>query len=89
MMEEQLRSVTALTVFPSRANFVYVRVPEAVEGTDLRDILLTEYFRIAARPARQVEWLIDALRRGLEQLLGRERQGTAVGSCGLIPVVRR
>jgi histidinol-phosphate/aromatic aminotransferase/cobyric acid decarboxylase-like protein len=42
-LEGRLRSVAGLTVYPSRANFVYVRVPAEVDGTELRNGLLTEH----------------------------------------------
>ena len=42
-MERRLRSVPGLTVFPSRANFVYVRIPEPIDGVALRNWLLCEH----------------------------------------------
>jgi histidinol-phosphate/aromatic aminotransferase/cobyric acid decarboxylase-like protein len=42
-LEDALRGVEGLLVFPSRANFVYVRVPDEVDGVGLRNRLLTEY----------------------------------------------
>jgi histidinol-phosphate/aromatic aminotransferase/cobyric acid decarboxylase-like protein len=42
-LEGRLRSVPGLTVYPSRANFVYVRVPAGVDGRELRNVLLTEH----------------------------------------------
>ena len=42
-MEQRLRSVPGLTVFPSRANFVYVRIPEPIDGVALRNWLLCEH----------------------------------------------
>lgn len=42
-LERRLRAVPGLTVYPSRANFVYVRVPVGVDGRALRNVLLTEY----------------------------------------------
>jgi histidinol-phosphate/aromatic aminotransferase/cobyric acid decarboxylase-like protein len=43
LLEWRLREVPGLTVYPSRANFVYVRANDAVDGTALRDRLLTEH----------------------------------------------
>jgi histidinol-phosphate/aromatic aminotransferase/cobyric acid decarboxylase-like protein len=40
-LEAALRGVEGLTVFSSRANFVYVRVPDEVDGISLRNHLLT------------------------------------------------
>lgn len=85
ILEDELGDLPALRVFPSRANFAYVRVEDDVDGTALRDHLLTEhgcfvrqcgnklgsdgqFFRIAARPADEVEFLIDALRSSLREL---------------------
>jgi histidinol-phosphate/aromatic aminotransferase/cobyric acid decarboxylase-like protein len=84
-MEQRLRSLPGVTVFPSRANFVYVQVPAAIDGVALRNWLLCEYgylvrecgnklgsdssyFRLAARPAEQVEALVEALRTAMLQL---------------------
>lgn len=39
----RLRTVPGLTVFPSKANFAFVRVPEAVDGLSLRDRLLSRH----------------------------------------------
>lgn len=43
VLERRLRSVPGLTVFPSRANFVYVRIPEPIDGVVLRNWLLCEH----------------------------------------------
>jgi histidinol-phosphate/aromatic aminotransferase/cobyric acid decarboxylase-like protein len=42
-LELALRGVEGLRVFPSRANFVYVRLPDEVDGVGLRNRLLTEH----------------------------------------------
>lgn len=42
-MLHQLEKVPGLRVFPSRANFLYVELPENVSGRKLRDRLLKEY----------------------------------------------
>ncbi|HWE38381.1 MAG TPA: histidinol-phosphate transaminase [Isosphaeraceae bacterium] len=42
-LEFALRGVEGLRVFPSRANFVYVRVPDEIDGVCLRNRLLTEH----------------------------------------------
>jgi histidinol-phosphate/aromatic aminotransferase/cobyric acid decarboxylase-like protein len=41
--ERRLRSIPGLTVYPSRANFVYVRMPAGVDGRALRNTLLVEH----------------------------------------------
>ena len=42
-MSRQLEKVAGLTVFPSRANFLYVELPPHVPGRKLRDQLLQHY----------------------------------------------
>jgi threonine-phosphate decarboxylase len=42
-LEAALRAVPALTVYTSRANFVYTEVPRYVDGIALRNRLLTEH----------------------------------------------
>lgn len=42
-MEKSLAEIPFLTVFPSRANFNYVRLDGRISGEDLRNHLLTEY----------------------------------------------
>lgn len=42
-LEMGLRSVSGLKVFPSRANFVYFRVPDGVSGPELRNRLLEDH----------------------------------------------
>ncbi|WP_338674811.1 histidinol-phosphate transaminase [Streptomyces sp. SCSIO 30461] len=39
----QLSRLPGLTVYPSQGNFVYVRLPEGIDGAVLRDRLLEEY----------------------------------------------
>jgi len=41
--EARLRAIDGLTVFPSLANFVYVHLPEGVDGRRVREALLTEF----------------------------------------------
>ena len=42
-MTERLATVSGLTVYPSKANFLYVALPERVSGRTLRDRLLKNY----------------------------------------------
>lgn len=80
----QLRTLPELRVFPSFANFAYVKVDDRIAGDELRDRLLLEhgcfvrncgnkvqgspqYFRLAARPQPEVDYLITALRAELCQ----------------------
>lgn len=41
--EAELRQVPGLTVYPSRANFVYVKMPAGIDGVEMRSRLLTEH----------------------------------------------
>ena len=42
-MEEELGRVSGLQLFPSKANFLFVRLPENISGRVLRDLLLANY----------------------------------------------
>jgi len=42
-LEEQLSTVTGLTVYPSKANFVFVELPDGVSGRTVRDQLLKHH----------------------------------------------
>jgi histidinol-phosphate/aromatic aminotransferase/cobyric acid decarboxylase-like protein len=42
-MTEQLATVPGLTIYPSKANFLFVELPEGVSGRTLRDQLLKDY----------------------------------------------
>jgi threonine-phosphate decarboxylase len=42
-MAQRLSTVSGLTVYPSRANFLFIELPEAVPGKALRDRLLKNY----------------------------------------------
>jgi histidinol-phosphate/aromatic aminotransferase/cobyric acid decarboxylase-like protein len=42
-MEHRLRKLSELTVFASRANFVYAQIPVWINGVSLRDWLLSEF----------------------------------------------
>lgn len=42
-MQQKLAGVSALQLFPSKANFLFVRLPEIISGRFLRDRLLTNY----------------------------------------------
>src|SRR5262249_49502594 len=43
VLEVALRGLEGLRIFPSRANFVYVRLPDEIDGVCLRNRLLTEH----------------------------------------------
>jgi len=42
-MAEQLSTVAGLTVYPSKANFIFVELPDGVSGRTLRDQLLKNH----------------------------------------------
>jgi threonine-phosphate decarboxylase len=42
-MTERLKTVPGLTVYPSKANFLFIELPEGVPGRTLRDRLLENY----------------------------------------------
>lgn len=42
-MTEQLSAVSGLTIYPSKANFLFVQLPEQISGRRLRDRLLQNY----------------------------------------------
>jgi threonine-phosphate decarboxylase len=80
-----LQQVKEFTVFPTNANFVYIKVPDHINGDTLRDRLLnnqgcfvrncgnkigctSQYFRIAARPKEEVDYLITAINTELQLL---------------------
>jgi threonine-phosphate decarboxylase len=78
-------TISELTLFPSYANFVYVKVDDKINGDELRDSLLvnqacfvrncgnkvngsSQYFRIAARPKEEVDYLINALKVEIDEI---------------------
>ncbi|MET9480368.1 histidinol-phosphate transaminase [Streptomyces sp. NPDC006638] len=85
-MTARLAQLPGLTVYPSQGNFVFVRLPEGVDGTVLRDRLLAEHGVLvrecgnkvgsSSRFLRLVVRQEDQVRRlisGLEQVLyGRQ-----------------
>lgn len=42
-LDRHLRSIPGLAVFPSQANFVYVQLPEPMDGVALRNWMISEY----------------------------------------------
>jgi threonine-phosphate decarboxylase len=83
-----LKQVREFTVFPTNANFVYIRVADHINGDMLRDRLLdnqgclvrncgnkigctSQYFRIAARPKEEVDYLMAAIKTEVQFLSER------------------
>jgi histidinol-phosphate/aromatic aminotransferase/cobyric acid decarboxylase-like protein len=42
-LEDRLRSIPALKVYPAQANFVYLQMPQGIDGVALRNRLLCEH----------------------------------------------
>ncbi len=40
---QKLRSITQIKVFPSNANFVFIKIPDFIDGRKFRDHLITNY----------------------------------------------
>ncbi len=83
-----VNQVKEFTVFPTNANFVYIRLANHINGDTLRDRLLynqgcfvrncgnkigctSQYFRIAARPKEEVDYLMAAIHAELQALSTR------------------
>lgn len=88
-LKAAFQSFKEFTLFPSYANFIYVKLTDAVNGDDLRDRLLlnqscfvrncgnkincsSQYFRIAARPKEDINFLVAAITK---ELRGKENTG--------------
>lgn len=84
-LEQRLRRIPGLEVYPAQANYVYLRLPPGIEGVALRNHLLVQHgcllrecgnklgsdsrhFRIAARPAPEIDYLIENLAQSLAEL---------------------
>ncbi len=84
-LSERFEELPEFTVYPTHSNFIFVKLCDSINGTELRDRMLQnhgcfirncgnklgsseQYFRIAARPADDVNHLMDALKRELSSL---------------------
>lgn len=83
-MTEQLSTVAGLTVYPSKANFLSVELPDGMSGRRLRDRLLKNYGLMVRecsnktgaseqyqRLAVQTRAAVDVLVRALREELAR------------------
>jgi threonine-phosphate decarboxylase len=85
---DSVKQIKEFTVFPTNANFIYIRVADHIDGDILRDRLLnnqgcfvrncgnkigctSQYFRIAARPKAEVDYLIAAIKSELHSMSER------------------
>jgi len=99
-LERELRNIPGLGVFPSRANFVYARLPEGFDAVRLRNHLLGEHgcllracgdkegsdsrsLRIAARPAPEVDFLVERWVQSASELGQTSGSPPARGQGGL------
>lgn len=84
-LSERFEELPEFTLFPTHSNFIFVKLRNDINGTQLRDRLLQnhgcfvrncgnklgsseQYFRIAARPAGDVNYLVEALKVELAAL---------------------
>ncbi len=84
-LSERFEELPEFTVYPTHSNFIFVKLRDDINGTELRDRVLQhhgcfirncgnklgyseQYFRIAARPADDVNHLINAFKIELHAL---------------------
>ena len=85
MMNSQLGQFPELTVFPSQANFLLVKLPGSVDGAELCDYLLTEHHLLVRQCGNKIGMTSQFMRFGVrpdteverlvEGLRGVERLG--------------
>jgi histidinol-phosphate/aromatic aminotransferase/cobyric acid decarboxylase-like protein len=85
MMNSQLNQFPELTVFPSQANFLLVKLPGSVDGAELCDYLLTEHHLLVRQCGNKIGMTSQFMRFGVrpdteverlvEGLRGVERLG--------------
>jgi histidinol-phosphate/aromatic aminotransferase/cobyric acid decarboxylase-like protein len=99
-LSERFEELPEFTVYPTHSNFIFVKLREGINGTELRDRMLqnhscfirncgnklgssAQYFRIAARPTEDVNFLVEALRHELSAMQdsSRELRGEESGLC--------
>lgn len=85
-LSERFEELPEFTLFPTHSNFIFVKLRNDINGTQLRDRLLQnhgcfvrncgnklgsseQYFRIAARPAEDVNYLVEALKVELAAII--------------------
>lgn len=84
-LSERFEELPEFTVYPTHSNFIFVRLCDGINGTELRDRMLQnhgcfirncgnklgsseQYFRIAARPAEDINYLVNAFRHELSNM---------------------
>lgn len=85
-LSERFEELPEFTIFPTHSNFIFVKLRDNINGTQLRDRMLQnhgcfirncgnklgsseQYFRIAARPAEDVNYLTEAFKVELAALV--------------------
>ncbi|PUA27389.1 MAG: hypothetical protein B0W54_12460 [Cellvibrio sp. 79] len=78
-LSERFEELPDFTVYPTHSNFIFVKLTDDINGTELRDRVLqnhgcfirncgnklgssAQYFRIAARPAEDINHLVNAFK---------------------------
>lgn len=78
-LSERFEELPEFTIFPTHSNFIFVKLRDNINGTQLRDRMLQhhgcfirncgnklgsseQYFRIAARPVEDVNYLVEAFK---------------------------
>lgn len=86
-LSERFEELPEFTIYPTHSNFIFVKLRDEINGTELRNRLLQnhgcfirncgnklgsneQYFRIAARPAEDVNYLVDAFKLELSSMQG-------------------
>lgn len=81
-LSERFEELPEFTLFPTHSNFIFVKLREDIDGTQLRDRMLQnhgcfirncgnklgsseQFFRIAARPTKDVNYLVNAFKEEL------------------------
>jgi threonine-phosphate decarboxylase len=90
-LSERFEELPEFTLFPTHSNFIFVKLCDDINGTQLRDRMLQnhgcfirncgnklgsseQYFRIAARPAEDVNYLVDAFKVELAAMVNLAKQ---------------
>lgn len=96
-LSERFEELAEFTVYPTHSNFIFVKLRDDINGTELRDRMLQnhgcfirncgnklgsseQYFRIAARPADDVNHLIEAFKRELSDIQNSTSELQSEGS---------
>ncbi|MES2822392.1 MAG: histidinol-phosphate transaminase [Pseudomonadota bacterium] len=99
-LAKRAAEITDFTLFPTHSNFIFVKLHDAFDGTELRDRMLQnhscfirncgnklgsskQYFRIAARPAADVDYLVNAFKIELAAMgIHNDASANLASACG-------